>query len=273
MKPAPFDYARPATIAEAVDLLRRHAGAARVLAGGQSLGPMLNLRLAQPELIVDLGAISELRTATESDDGIEIGACVTHAMIEDGRVPDVTCGLMRHVAGDIAYRAIRNRGTIGGSVCHADPAADWLSALILLSAQVSIVGMNGKRSLGLGQFMRGSYETALADDEIVVAIRIARLPPGTRWAYYKVCRKPGEFAESIVAVMASVTGGRSRLVLGAIDRVPSVFDDAAFVIRRFDQSRAQEHISAAGVEPDSHRAQICLAAVRRVARQWGALAV
>jgi carbon-monoxide dehydrogenase medium subunit len=271
MKPAPFDYARPATVIEAIDLLQRHTGEARVLAGGQSLGPMLNLRLAQPELIVDIGAIGELRQASESEEGIEIGACVTHAMFEDGRVPDVTCGLMRHVAADIAYRAIRNRGTIGGSVCHADPAADWLSVLILLSARVSIVGKNGMRTLGVEQFVRGSYETALAEDEIVVGIRIPRLPPGTRWAYYKVCRKPGEFAEAIVAAMASVENDRSRVVLGAIDRVPHMVEDATFVTRRFDQSRVQEHIAAAGVEPDSYRAQICLAAMRRVARQLEAL--
>jgi len=271
MKPAPFDYARPATVIEAVDLLQRHAGAARVLAGGQSLGPMLNLRLAQPELIVDIGAIGELRQASESEEGMEIGACVTHAMFEDGRVPDVTCGLMRHVAADIAYRAIRNRGMIGGSVCHADPAADWLSVLILLSARVSIVGTNGMRTLDLEHFVTGSYETALTDDEIVVGIRVPRLPPGTRWVYYKVCRKPGEFAEAIVAATTSVAHGRSRVVLGAIDRVPRVLEDAAFATRRFDQGRAQEHIAAGGVEPDSYRAQICLAAIRRAARQLGAL--
>ena len=272
MKPAPFDYARPASISEAVDLLHRHAGAARVLAGGQSLGPMLNLRLAQPALIVDIGAIGELRRAAKSDDGMEIGACVTHAMVEDGRVPDVTCGLMQHVAADIAYRAVRNRGTVGGSVCHADPAADWLSVLMLLSAQVTIVGTNGTRTLAVEQFVSGSYETALADDEILIGLSIPRLPPGTRWAYYKVCRKPGEFAEAIVAAVAIVDDGRSRMVLGAIDRAPSVVDDATFVTRRFDRSRAQAHIAAAGVEPDSHRSQICLAAMRRVARQLGAIA-
>ena len=127
MKPVAFEYERATTLAEAADLLGHGDGFAKVLAGGQSLGPMLNLRLAQPDVLVDITSIPELTAVTDGRDAFEIGACVTHADIEDGRVADHTNGLLRHVAGRIAYRAVRNRGTIGGSIAHADPAADWIS--------------------------------------------------------------------------------------------------------------------------------------------------
>ena len=128
MKPAPFEYARPQTVGEAVRLLAATPDA-KVLAGGQTLGPMLNLRLAQPAVLVDIGRIPELAAVTEDRDAITIGATVTHAAIEDGRISDPTGGFLAQVARGIAYRAVRTRGTIGGSLAHADPAADWLSAL------------------------------------------------------------------------------------------------------------------------------------------------
>ena len=125
MKPVAFDYARPARIDEAVALLAANPDA-KILAGGQTLGPMLNLRLAQPALLVDITRIAELAAVHEDADAITIGATVTHAAIEDGRVPIRRGGFLSRVARGIAYRAVRSRGTIGGSLAHADPAADWL---------------------------------------------------------------------------------------------------------------------------------------------------
>ncbi len=113
-------------------------GMTKIIAGGQSLGPMLNLRLVEPDLIIDISGLSELKQAERSGDELVIGACVTHGDIEDGRIPDVTRGAMQRVAGAIAYRAVRNRGTIGGSLSHADPAADWVSALSALGAKVTL---------------------------------------------------------------------------------------------------------------------------------------
>jgi carbon-monoxide dehydrogenase medium subunit len=127
MKPAPFEHARPATLADAISALAAAGGSARVLAGGQSLGPMLNLRLAQPRLLVQVRHLPELAGVTADDDAVTIGACVTHAAIADGLVPDIGGNVLARVAGNIAYRAVRNRGTIGGSLCHADPAADWVT--------------------------------------------------------------------------------------------------------------------------------------------------
>src|SRR5262245_63464540 len=128
MKPVAFDYERPASIPEALQVLAGHAEA-KLLAGGQTLGPMLNLRLAQPALLVDITRIPELAAVAEDAEAVTIGATVTHAAIEDGRVPDPTGGFLARVARGIAYRAVRTRGTIGGSLAHADPAADWLSCL------------------------------------------------------------------------------------------------------------------------------------------------
>ena len=159
MKPAAFDYARPASIAEALQMLAARPDA-KVLAGGQTLGPMLNLRLAQPALLVDITRIPELAAVSEDADAVTIGATVTHAAIEDGRVPDPTGGFLAKVARGIAYRAVRTRGTIGGSLAHADPAADWLSCLAALGAEVVIAG--SKRNAArepLARFVRGALET------------------------------------------------------------------------------------------------------------------
>ena len=120
MKPVAFDYEKPTDFAQAVSLLAASDGAGKIVAGGQSLGPMLNLRLAQPTLLVDVRAVERLREVKLTDDALVLGACTTHASIEDGLVPDVTRGFMQRVACDIAYRAVRNRGTIGGSLCHLD---------------------------------------------------------------------------------------------------------------------------------------------------------
>ena len=146
MKAAAFEHARPASVADAIALLAGQAGA-RVLAGGQSLGPMLNLRLAQPRLLVQVNRLPELTGVAADADTVTIGACVTHAAIADGLVPDIGGGVLARVADGIAYRAVRNRGTIGGSLCHADPAADWVTVLRALDATVLLQGPDGARSL------------------------------------------------------------------------------------------------------------------------------
>src|SRR5947209_2074656 len=129
MKPAAFEVIRPHSIKEVVDLLSGSFGEARIVAGSQSLGPMLNLRLVRPRLLVDITGISEMMRVDEDEKGLTIGACVTTGTIEDGKLPLNGLAMLPAIAAHIAYRAVRNRGTIGGSVCHADPAADWPSAL------------------------------------------------------------------------------------------------------------------------------------------------
>ena len=130
MKPARFAMERPRDLAAALAMIAGADGTTKIIAGGQSLGPMLNLRLIEPDRVIDISAVPELRRIDRADGALVIGACVTHADIEDGRVPDVANGMMARVAAGIAYRAVRNRGTIGGSLAHADPAADWVSASV-----------------------------------------------------------------------------------------------------------------------------------------------
>ena len=176
-------------------------GTTKIMAGGQSLGPMLNLRLVEPDASSTSPACRNCGGSTERTAALVIGACVTHADIEDGRVPDVANGMMARVAAGIAYRAVRNRGTIGGSLAHADPAADWVSALSALGAEVEIASRARKgRRVALGEFVLGALDVALAPDELVTAVRVPALPPSARWGYVKHCRKVGEFADAIGAV-------------------------------------------------------------------------
>src|SRR5712664_1013540 len=140
MKAAAFAYERPADLNAALALMADADGMTKIIAGGQSLGPMLNLRLVEPDLMIDISSLDELKQASRIGDDLVLGACVTHSDIEDGRIPDVTQGAMARVAAGIAYRAVRNRGTIGGSLSHADPAADWPLALAALGATILVRG-------------------------------------------------------------------------------------------------------------------------------------
>jgi len=214
MKPAPFSYRRPTALPDALDDLKRHAEHARVIAGGQSLGPILNFRLAQPRHLIDISRIDSLRTAAMEGDTLAIGACVTHARIEDGEIPDVTEGLMRHVARGIAYRPVRNRGTIGGSLAHADPAADWLTTMIALDASVRLQSAGGRRDMNVSAFVTGALETAVTDGEVLTHVLVPRLSSDARWGHAKYSKKPGDFAESMAIAVVDAGRGIARVVLG-----------------------------------------------------------
>lgn len=265
MKPVAFDYERAVDVAAAVKCLAASEGMARVLAGGQSLGPMLNLRLAQPRLLIDVSGIAELRQASATQEAQVVGACVTHAAIEDGDIPDATRGFMRSVAREIGYRAIRNRGTIAGSLCHADPAADWVSALFLLDASVCIASPDGTRDVPMTSFVTGAYATALGEAEMVTAVRIPRLSTSARWSYYKICRKPGEFAEAIAGFLVDPERSSCRGVVGATHGAPYVIPDASPLLRRFESGLALEHVRAAGLDGDGYAVQVHVVALKRAA--------
>ena len=275
MKPVRFDYARPTDLATAVAFGSRDDAVVKFLAGGQSLGPMLNLRLIQPDLLVDITAIAELKRVKETADSIIIGSCITHADIEDGRVPDVTCGALRAVAAGIAYRAVRNRGTIGGSLVHADPSADWISALAALGASTVISGAQQERRVPIERFMAGVFETDLVGGELVSGIQIPRLSSAARWGYYKICRKTGEFAHAIGVYLQDPARSICRAVIGATGGKPIVFADANELVGSgsspgaFDVHLAREAMTAHGLT-DPIDQQIHLAALRRaIARANG----
>lgn len=272
MKPVAFDYEKPRDVAGALALLSDTGRVAKVMAGCQSLGPMLNLRLAQPQLLVDVKGVEELNQAAETNGSLVLGSCTTHAAIEDGRVPDATRGLMRAVAADIAYRAVRNRGTIGGSLCHADPAADWVSVLALLQAVAVIEGPAGRREVSVDRFVVGAFTTVLADDELLVAVRIPALSSRARWGHYKFCRKPGEFAEAIGAVLHDPERDVCRAVFGATHGAPHVVERADFVVGRFDSDRVFAAIDAAGLAHHPYERAMQHTAMKRAASRMAASA-
>ncbi len=246
MKAARFAYERPVDLASAVHTLGAHAlgaGDAKPLAGGQSLGPMLNLRLARPSHVIDLSRIEALRRIESQ--GLpansalpaaqarwRIGAAVTHAEIEDSPALLDGRGFMRHVATGIAYRAVRNRGTIGGSLAHADPAADWPLALNALGARVCIIGPRGRRDVSAAEFMRAGFSTVLADDEIIEAVEGPVLSAQARWGYWKICRKTGEFPEASAAAVFDPASGHARIVAGALGGAPVALAGLAAAVAR-----------------------------------------
>lgn len=257
MKPVAFDYERPENLDDALALLSKPG--ARVLAGGQSLGPMLNLRLAQPELLVDITCIPELKMVEAQNDGLLIGACVTHAAIEDSALPDVTNGALALVASGIAYRAVRNRGTIGGSIAHADPAADWVTCLSALGADAVILGKSGERRVPVAAFLSGAFETALETGEILRGVWTPKLSAAASWGYYKFCRKAGDFAEAIGAVLQDPERDVMRTVLGATNGSPIIIDGS------YGDEGVRASIDSEGSDMDAYERQVHFVTAKRAA--------
>lgn len=255
MKAPAFDYEKPATLGAALALLADDTGDTKVLAGGQSLGPLLNLRLARPGRLVDVRGLVELDACHEAGDAVTLGAGITHAAVEDNRVPDPTRGLLPFVARGIAYRAVRNRGTLGGSLAHADPAADWVSAMALLDAVLVVVSVRGTREIPAVTFVDGPLSTTLAPDELIVAVRVARLSPSARWSYRKFNRKPGEFAEAIAGFVHDPARGICRAVIGATSGAPVVIADARSIVEG-DVARIDGEVQRAGFEAGSYEHQV-----------------
>jgi aerobic carbon-monoxide dehydrogenase medium subunit len=271
VKPVNFDYVRPKDVEASLSLLAGAGISAKVVAGSQSLGPMLNMRLVQPDLLVDITGVEELRQVKEEADGVVIGACVTHSDIEDGRATDVTRGALPSVAHGIAYRAVRNRGTIGGSLTHADPSADWISILAALGASVTLRGPDGERTIPVEDYMLGALEADLRPGELLVSVKAPRLSRSARWGYYKLCRKIGEFAHAIGAFVVDPERGICRAVIGATESRPVVVPDARSIVadgasERFNGRAADELASSAGMHDPLDR-QTHVVALRRAVEQ------
>jgi carbon-monoxide dehydrogenase medium subunit len=199
MKPSPFAYHRPATLTEAAALLARLGPNAKVTAGGQSLLPTMAMRLAKPSDLIDLGAIAELSDVATTADAVRIGATATYAEILATAAPELA--LLRLALPHVANLAVRNRGTLGGSLCHADPSAETAGALLALDARVELVSTNGRRVLPLADFLRGVFQTALRPGEILAAILVPR--PAAGWVWFdEHVRRHGDFAVAGLALAA-----------------------------------------------------------------------
>jgi carbon-monoxide dehydrogenase medium subunit len=217
MKPAPFRYARPATAAEAVALLASSPGEVKLLAGGQSLVPLLNMRLVRPAVLIDLNGARELeRIDPAPHGGLVLGALARHADLAAAPAVRERAPLLAEAARHVGHTAIRNRGTLGGSLAHADPAAELPAALLALDATLHLLGPRGTRPVAAADFFRGLLATALADDELLAEVTVAAAPRG--WGFAEIARRPGDFA--LAGVAASLdAGGHVRVVgFGVADR-------------------------------------------------------
>lgn len=243
MKPAPFEYVRPKSVAEASVALGRRGATTAAIAGGQSLLPMLGLRVAQTDLLVDLSRLDDLKLVTETPDSLWLGALTTHAMIEDGKVPDMFSGLLRRVAGQISYRAVRNHGTIGGSVALADPAADWPACLIALDASVRVGGRGGLRMEKVTDFIQDAYSTTLATGDVIMGFDVPAPNSPLRWGFRKVARKSGAFAHSIAIAARAGNDGPVAVVLGAAGPRPRSMTATATQLA--EPSASEEQVRAA----------------------------
>jgi carbon-monoxide dehydrogenase medium subunit len=259
MKPAPFTYSRPADWPAVVALLR---DGARPVAGGQSIGPMLNLRMAQPGAVIDLRHLPGFGGVAVADGRCRIGAGTTHAAIEDGAVPGRLGEILAGVARRIAYRPVRNRGTIGGSLAHADPAADWVAVLPVFRGDAIAFGPAGERRIPLSAFVTGLLSTVLGPDEVLRAIELPVLPEGTRWGHWKFCRKPGEFSKATACVL-DVPGEAPRAVLAALDEPPMLIADAGALLAAPEAEAAR--LVAALPDLDPWRAALARTALQRAA--------
>ncbi|MDC7787149.1 xanthine dehydrogenase family protein subunit M [Rhodoplanes sp. TEM] len=194
MKPPPFDYACPTSLAEAIDLIARHDGDAKPIAGGQSLMPMLAFRLAAPTLLVDLRRVPGLDGITVDDDGVMLGARVRWCDIEADARLAAACPLLAAAIPHVAHYQIRNRGTVGGSLAHADPAAELPAVALACAAEIVAQGPEGRRTIAADDFLVGPLTTALEPTELIVAVRFPPWPAGRHHGFAEFSRRKGDFA-------------------------------------------------------------------------------
>lgn len=194
MKPAPFEYLAPTTVGEAVSALEAYDGEAKLLAGGQSLMPMLNMRLARPGLLVDLGRVQDLDYVRESDGRLAIGAMTTKRTLEDSPLVQSRQPLLHAATVAIGHPQIRNRGTVGGSMAQADPAAEYPAVAVALDATFRLMGPNGERTVEAADFFVTYLTTALEPGEVLTEVSVPTLDPGSGWSLMEITRRHGDFA-------------------------------------------------------------------------------
>jgi carbon-monoxide dehydrogenase medium subunit len=253
LKPAPFRYARPQNLADAMELLASADHDVKILAGGQSLVPMLNLRLVRPAVLIDLNGVPGLDHITLSaGGGLSIGALVRHAALAGSAAVIERAPLLAEAARHVGHAAIRHRGTLGGSLAHADPAAELPAALVALGAELVLHGRRGSRMIEASEFFLGLMTTALAPDEILLEIRVP--PQGPGWGFAEVVRRAGDFALAGVVVLVGRPAGSSgrcesaRLVGFGVGDRPVRF------------AAAEEILTSSGVDPSAAVAQAAAAA-------------
>jgi carbon-monoxide dehydrogenase medium subunit len=236
LKAPSFAYLRPGTLAEALAALAEHGEEARVLAGGQSLVPALNMRLSEPRFLIDINRIGALGGIEERDGRLRIGALARHSAVGSSPLVARLAPLLHQAIPHVAHPAIRNRGTFGGSLAHADPAAELPACAVALDAVIAVASRRGERKLAARDFFRGLYATALAADEIITAVEIAP-ETGGRSVFLELARRRGDYA---LAGLAAVAGpGALRLVFFGLGDRPVEAKAAAAALRREGRAAAE----------------------------------
>jgi carbon-monoxide dehydrogenase medium subunit len=244
--PAPFEYERASSVDDAIALLERHGEDARLIAGGHSLLPLMKLRLAAPSVLVDLGAVDELRTISVEANMLRIGALVTHAQLLDSAVVGEHFRMLHDAERVIADPVVRNRGTVGGSLCQADPAEDLSAAFGALRSEVAITGRAGERFVPVRELVTGPYETVVGPAEVLTGIRVP-LRPGAGSAYVKVERRAGDWPIASAAAVVWLEGDRVAEVglgVAAVGAPHSVLPGAEDAVR--GRTADEETVELAG---------------------------
>ena len=219
----PFRYQRVESLAEASAALREASGDAKVIAGGQSLLPMMNLGLLDLEAMIDVSRVADARGVTQDDGYLRIGALTRHRELETDVLVAAHQPLLRAAAGNVGSRRIRNRGTLGGSLAHSDPAAELPLAMTALDAEYELTDGTSTRTVPANEFHLSYYTTALREDELIAAVRVPTLGPGWGWGFQEVSRRPGDFAIVATAVAVRMAEGRvveSRVAIGGVSERP-----------------------------------------------------
>jgi len=230
MKPAAFNYTKPKTVAEVVELLAAHEDEAKILAGGQSLMPIMNFRLGRPGLVIDINGLTDLDYIRQKDGRLFIGGLTREREVEQSPLIQEHCPLLSKAVSYVGHTAIRNRGTIGGSLVHADPSGEIPTAFCALDGRVKAVGPDGERWIEPDEFFLTFLTTSLEPDELLVEVEVPVLPPGTGWSFQELSRRVGDFA--IVAVAALVfmnsdgTCQKARIALGGVAPTPVRAEEA-----------------------------------------------
>ena len=246
MKPAPFHYIVPTSIDEALALLEEHAPDARLLAGGQSLVPMMNFRLSRPSHLIDLNGIPELAFIHDNKDHISIGAMTRERTIEESSLVRSSIPLLYEATRHIAHLPIRSRGTIGGSISNADPAAEYPAALLTLDGEMLVRSKQDKRRIKASDFFKGIMDTAIEPNELLVEIIVPKVPPGTGFAFVEISRRHGDYALAGIAAQITLSGKtvtNVRLAACGVGPCPIRLNDAEKQI--FDDGLTEKSIQSA----------------------------
>jgi carbon-monoxide dehydrogenase medium subunit len=241
VKPSRFEYFAPSTVDECVALLSEHGEDAKLLAGGQSLVPLMNLRLAAPEVLIDLNGVAELEAVREDGDRLVVGAMTRHRDVAGSAAVRAACPLLACAAGLIGYPAIRNRGTIGGSIVHGDPASEMPCVALTLDAELVAIGPAGRRTIAARDFFLSHFTTSLEPEELLLEIRYPRRAEGDGWEFVEFSRKSGDFAVAAVAAEVRRRDGRveqARLGVAGVGERP------------WRAAAAEERLASADLTPE-----------------------